>query len=407
MTVVQLEAPAQDSVGGFDPLGAAVAKWTAVGLSTAPADRDTAAEAVRIAYTSVGLPAPKRIVWFDSPLAGARAAALLTGRRGLPGGVQSGLPGPRDPQGPTVEDLADHLREQDCPPAPGSAGVSVRAAVRTEPWTAARDQVRAALGSDGWARLWTACGADVWRAVTDRVAVPLRAHLRAALPAYVGGVEPGSAVLLEGGGGQHDAGWLAAFDAAEPSIMATGAGPTLVRAAQRLTGLGGLARSTGWWWPYTEVAILTERPVDMERDNDGRLHSATGPALRYRDGFAVHCWHGEPMPDDLPERLHQVTRRRITAEPDPEFRRVMLEHYGYGRYMREGYAHRVASDDCGVLWRAPLGEGDTDEPLLAVEVTDDTRTWWLRVPPGTSTAHEGVAWTFGLTAEQYSPLIEA
>ena len=398
MTMAQLAAPAIDSAGGLDPLGAAAAKWTAIGLSTAPADRDTAAEAVRIAYTSVGLPAPKHVVWFDSPLAGARAAALLTGRRGLPG--------PRGPEGPPGGDLADLLQTQGCPPSPGSAGVSVRAAVRTEPWTAARDQVRTALGPDGWARLWTACGAEVWRAVTDHVAAPLRAHLRAVLPPLVGGADPASAVLLEGGGGQHDAGWLAAFDAAEPSIMATGAGPTLVRAAQRLAGLGGLARSAGWWWPYADVAILTERPGGVERDNDGRLHSATGPALHYRDGFAVHAWHGEPMPDDLPERLRHITRRRILGEPDADVRRALLEHYGYGRFMREGYGHQVASDDCGVLWRAPLGDAETDEPLLAVEVPDGDRTWWLRVPPQTRTAREGVAWTFGLAEEQYRPLIE-
>src|SRR5689334_20527627 len=161
MTMVQLAASATD--GGFDPLGAAAAKWTAIGLSTAPADRDMAVEAVRIAYTSVGLPVPKHVIWLDSPLAGARAAALLTGR-----------PGPPSPESQPGDDLAELLQAQGCPPSPGSAGVSVRAAVRTEPWTAARDQVRSALGPDGWARLWTACGAEVWRAVTDHVTAPLR-----------------------------------------------------------------------------------------------------------------------------------------------------------------------------------------------------------------------------------------
>src|SRR5256885_406791 len=67
MTVVELAASANESTSGFDPLGAAAAKWTAIGLSTAPADRDTAAEAVRIAYTAVGLPVPKHVIWFDSP----------------------------------------------------------------------------------------------------------------------------------------------------------------------------------------------------------------------------------------------------------------------------------------------------------------------------------------------------
>jgi hypothetical protein len=32
--------------------------------------------------------------------------------------------------------------------------------------------------------------------------------------------------------------------------------------------------------------------------------------------------------------------------------------------------------------------------------------YFLRVPPETKTAREGVAWTFGLTADEYDPLKE-
>lgn len=389
-------------------LGAAAAKWISIGLSTAPADRDAAAEAVRTAYVSAGLPPPARVVWFDSPLAGARAAALLTGRRGLPG----------QPAAPT-DDIAEALRAQGCPPNGGSAGVSVRSMLRTAPWAAARDQVHAALGPDGWARLWSACGADVWRTVADRVATPLRAHLRHQLPRYFDG-QPTSdqpvseqstdVVLLDAVGGQHDAGWLSAFDAAEPGILATAAGPAVMRAARRLAGLGGVARSAGWWWPYAGVAILTERPVEVRRDNIGRLHAADGPALLYPDGFALHAWHGTPIPADLIDRLANLTHSRVANEPGPELRRVMLEHYGYDRFLRETRAQRVAADECGVLWRLAFRD---DEPLVLVEVVDSRRqpggamrTCWLRVPPQTRSAREGVAWTFGLTDDQYQPFVQ-
>jgi hypothetical protein len=391
MSVTELEAPPAVR----DPLAAATAKWSGIGLSTLPADRDAAVEAVRAAYTSVGLPPPARVVWFDSPLAGARAAALLTGRRPLPG--QPSVPS---------DDIADALEAQGCPATPGTAGVSVRAAVRTEPWNAARDQVFAALGSDGWARLWVACGAEVWRTVTELLAAPIRAHLRTELHSFLGG-HPAGAVLLEAAGGQHDAGWLAPFDAAEPAILGTPAATALVRAAQRLSGLANLARTSGWWWPYTEVAILTERPADVRRDDSGRLHAADGPAVAYADGFALHRWHGTPIPPELIGRLRSLTRRRIAAEPDPAARQVMLEHYGYGRFLREGYAQRLAADECGVLWRAHFGDHDTDEPVIVVEMRDGTESRWLRVPPATRTAREGVAWTFGLTADAYAPLVES
>jgi hypothetical protein len=389
MTVIELaERPVENH------LGAAAAKWIAIGLSTAQADRDAAAEAVRTAYVSAGVPPPARVVWFDSPLAGARAAALLTGRRGLPGETST-----------TAGDIAEALHAQRCPPTPGSAGVAVRATIATAPWTAARDQVHAALGPDAWARLWSACGAGVWRTITDRLATPLRAHLRRWFSR-----EPAGGVLVDAVGGQHDAGWLAMFDVAEPSTFASAAGPAVMRAAQRLAGLGGVARSAGWWWPYARVAILTERPVAVHRDNLGWLHAADGPALRYRDDFAFHAWHGAPIAPELIDRLAGVTRIRVANEPDSALRRVMLEHYGYGRYVREAGAQRLAVDECGMLWRLPFGD---DEPVVLVEVVDGAgepgaagRTHWLRVPPQTRTPREGIAWTFGLAAEQYAPLVE-
>ncbi|MEV6930028.1 DUF6745 domain-containing protein [Dactylosporangium sp. NPDC051485] len=453
-------------------LGAVSAKWLAAGLSTAPADRAAATEAARLAYRSAGLPEPRHVVWFASPLAAARAAALLTGRRGLPGAA----PDPAD------EAIAAELRALGCPPVSGSAGPSVRHAVRTAPWAAARAEAHALLGPDGWAVLWSACAADVWRLVNDRIATPLRTHLRGELPAHA------RAVLLDAVGGQHDAGWLAAFDAAAPppppgsvppppgpagspgvvgapgsagssgsaaasvsalppaarpapAPMDFSAGPAgavragapggsspaahapvgafgsglagggaALHAVQLLAGLAGVARSSSWWWPYANVVILTDRPDALHRDNLGRLHAADTPALHYSDGYAIHAWRGMPIPSDLVDRLSRLTHREIAAERNAELRRVMLEHFGYERYVREAGARRVAADETGVLWRVTFAD---DEPLTMVEVVNSTpepdgtsRVYWLRVPPQTSTAREGVAWTFGLTEGEYRPLVQ-
>ena len=41
-----------------------------------------------------------------------------------------------------------------------------------------------------------------------------------------------------------------------------------------------------------------------------------------------------------------------------------------------------------------------------VEPDGSRKIYILRVPPDMRTAREGVAWTFGLTAEQYKPGVE-
>jgi hypothetical protein len=101
---------------------------------------------------------------------------------------------------------------------------------------------------------------------------------------------------------------------------------------------------------------------------------------------------------------------QIQAETNAEVRRVMLEHFGYDRYLRECKAAKVHSDECGVLWRVSMAG---DEPLVMVEVVNSTpepdgtrRTYFLRVPPNTTTARAGVAWTFGLAEEEYAPLAQ-
>lgn len=47
------------------------------------------------------------------------------------------------------------------------------------------------------------------------------------------------------------------------------------------------------------------------------------------------------------------------------------------------------------------------EVVNATPEPDGTRrTYWLRVPPQTRTAKEGVAWTFGLDPADYQPLTQ-
>jgi hypothetical protein len=115
-----------------------------------------------------------------------------------------------------------------------------------------------------------------------------------------------------------------------------------------------------------------------------------------------------PVPRDFLDELTRLTPERIRDEENAELRRVMLEHYGYDRYLEESGAVPVHRDEAGVLWRVRLVG---DEDVVMVEVVNSTpepdgthRTYWLRVPPSTRTAQEGVAWTFGLDAEAYEPL---
>ncbi|MFJ3300985.1 DUF6745 domain-containing protein [Streptomyces bacillaris] len=327
-----------------------VNSWRDVAAATGAADRAAAEEGVRSAYRLAGLAEPERIVWAESPRAAVEA----------------------------VEKLTD-------------AGRSVREEVRTRPWAEERRRMYDELGPAGWSALWSATGAQLWEttaALAERIRFGVVADL-APRPTEEGAVR---LVLLDAVLGQHDAAWLAAFD---------GRG-------DRLTGLAEVARNAGWWWPYERAVVISERPEVLHRDEAGRLDHGEGPALAYRDGFALYAWRGMPVPAAFLAELASLTPQRIREEENAELRRVMLEYYGYDRYLTESGAEPVHRDETGILWRIAL---DGDEDVVMVEVVNSTpepdgthRTYWLRVPPGTRTAKDGVAWTFGLEGAAYAPV---
>ncbi|WP_228078314.1 DUF6745 domain-containing protein [Streptomyces profundus] len=332
---------------GGEPTG-----WRSVAAATGPGARDAAEAGVRLAYRRAGLAEPERLRWVDSPLAAVRL-----------------------------------LREE-----AGRTGASVRRALRDEPLAAQRELMHDRLGPTGWSTHWRATGADLWETTA-----PLVERIRSAVIAASAPRPRDEAairvLLLDAVLGQHEAAWLSALDP----------GP-----GSGLDGLAVVANSAGWWWPYENVVVLSERPVELWRDEAGRLDRSDGPALAYPDGFALHAWRGLPVPGEFLKRLDTLTPALIREEENAELRRVMLEHYGYDRYLTESGAEPVHRDETGVLWRIAL---PGDEDVAMVEVVNSTpepdgtnRTYWLRVPPRTRTAREGVAWTFGLEADTYAPL---
>jgi hypothetical protein len=205
------------------------------------------------------------------------------------------------------------------------------------------------------------------------------------------------------GCGQHDAMWIGAFDAGRRIFG--------VEQPRALDGWIALARSCGWWWAFRETAIACERQTFLALDDRDRLHATGGPALRFADGCTLYAIHGvrvEPWTVNEPERL---TAQAISAQPNSEVRRVLMECYGTARYLDEAGAEIVARDACGTLYRLRAQHGT--EPMMLVKVRNATPepdgTWkdyFLRVPPAMRTPREAVAWTFGLDTADYVPLVE-
>lgn len=199
-----------------------------------------------------------------------------------------------------------------------------------------------------------------------------------------------------------------------------------------------VSKSCGWFWPFEGLCIVANRPEVVKWEPGRapeRLHCVDGPALRFRDGWAVHALRGVRVPGELIDDPAKLTASRIDAEANAEVRRVLVEQYGLAKYILDSGAVVVDEDvefngQPRRLLRKPASGGAPD--LLMVECRNATpepdgtrKTYFLHVEPtlrpmrrradGTCevfgeaqapTCHNAVASTFGRRGECYGPVVQ-
>jgi hypothetical protein len=168
-----------------------------------------------------------------------------------------------------------------------------------------------------------------------------------------------------------------------------------------------LAKSCGWVLPHEDICWLAERHNVLKVDLNNRLHAASGPALSYPDGWSVHCWKGVAVPSWIIERPELITASAIDRELNRNVRRCMIDVMTPEKFVAASGAVPVSVDEAGVLWRKQWFR----DAWAAVEVINGTpepdgtrRRYFLQVPPDLHSAREAVAWTYGMTAQQYAGL---
>lgn len=316
-----------------------VQKWTAIGLSTAPADRVRAEEATAGYYKAANLTPPSHFIWAASPMAtaviGPTAALLVT----------------------ALEVGADDSRIQGLASTVNEAIVSGS----TDPVKVAVEYAQKVLPHE--------TAAEVDRCVRDVIGNSWRRYI----------------------GGSSWAGWCAYV-----SFFRKVCGlPIPSETAEALT------ESCGWVWPHQTFAVLTDRPSELHRDETGRLHNPDGPSIRWRDGWATYHWRGTTVPAEWIENKDKVDPALALNWEKIEQRRCLAEILGWNRVLTAVKTREIQTDNFGTLLEADLPDAPRSR---FVKVRCGTgRDFILPVPPEKKTAHEAVAWTYGMTPEEYGP----
>ncbi|MEW6279732.1 MAG: DUF6745 domain-containing protein [Candidatus Eremiobacterota bacterium] len=143
----------------------------------------------------------------------------------------------------------------------------------------------------------------------------------------------------------------------------------------------------------------------------GTVQGPVGPALRWSDGY-VEFLVGEHWLDHRwvvsPEKLGLADLEPV---PDRGMRRALMRRLGTRRAVESGLPTVLHEDvdGAGMPRRLLRLEVPGDEAMCVVEVVCPStgERHYLRVPPGTRTCQEGVAWTFQLRSSGYRPVAEA
>lgn len=383
-------------------------EWLGHGTSTLPADRPRAESAVTDLYRLLGEP-PPRFLWVPSP---AAAVPLLldaphTFRPATLRAVDDRPGGPGWPVAARLAALAGELRERmdvRLRRRPGPRGWSPSGGPAEPAWS---PEAALAAGVPRDTVLGGLLDGPLTASLRDAVRAPLRTGL---LPR-----DAESFGLTWHG--QHDAYWVAAYEAR----VRLGVARYLDADTFQLGLWADLARSTGWWWAGDGVCVLAERPTEVhaERLTGGgngelRLHHADGPAVRFADGARVYALHGTHVPEWV---VTDPTVERIHAEPNVEVRRSAIERLGWDTYIdRAGLRLVATAADPGNpgsalhLYDVPLALWRRKARLLlavngSVEPDGTRRRYGLGVPDRFDDPVEAAGWTYGLSGEHYARLV--
>ena len=341
-------------------------RWSGVHRSTARADRGVAETAIQALYKTSGLPAPAQIVWCRSPAEMARLWFAEMGRLGPDRLVKSIV----------IDAARQEIDRNIIDAAHAPLRFQLINAIRS-----GRQTFNRFVADEGFK-----AGAKAW---------PRRQWLLSCLTSPLRGSHPTFATAAH------------CFKT-DDSIAIHSAMFKLAPADQTLLRLKSyldLAEQVEWVLPYGGTCWVSERPVKLSVDADGRCHAAGGPAIAYEDDFKIYAWKGVEILERAVLEPNSISIYDIARTRDPVVRRCLIDLMTPERFVALRGATCIARDEYGKLWRRSWRL----DAWAAVEVLNGTpeldgsfKKYYLQVPAHFQTPRQAVAWTYGLLPEQYA-----
>jgi len=197
--------------------------------------------------------------------------------------------------------------------------------------------------------------------------------------------------------GNHEASWIGFYDYLRENF------PELEEETRPIVEIKKVTLEVNWFIPYDNMCFISNRPEWIKWNEDGdRVHHATEPAIRYRDGDVVYIWNDVGLPDEWFENPESLTPQIALTWENIEQRRCACEILGWDKILEELNA-RVIDDDgdpqIGTLLEVDIPDIGV-ERFLRVECGTG-RKFALPVPANMQTALEAQAWSWGIDKKEF------
>lgn len=211
--------------------------------------------------------------------------------------------------------------------------------------------------------------------------------------------------------GNHDSNWLVFyaffhFECGVPGL-------------EKVLPLLEAAKHVGWYWTSSEeggVAVVSNKPRELHRDAQNRLHRDGGPAVSYGDGFSLYFLHGVSFDTDSMQKF--VTTPADQLNPDEilniknvEQRAEVIKKYGINKLFEKLPTTLLDSDTITdgsgtkhpyKLYKVMIG--DNERTYLRMENPSVEETHIEAVHPDCQTVAQANSWrNFGEIQSSFEP----
>lgn len=320
-----------------------IEKWTAIGLSTEPADWENAEKGIIGEYAVAGL-APPEIVRVTSPLAGCSCIKAL-----------NNLNFPEN---------------------------SVKKLVSTSIESSIEDSVRNSVS------------VSVWNSVLDSVLNSVRNSVERSVWHLVGDQLSGFSVsLLNLIGGQILSSYVAWY-----TFFQDVCGVKLNDAALARTLT---VQSCHLWFPFKEIAIVSDRPRQIHLNDAGQSHCEDDMAIKWPDGWGVWAINGVIVDKQVVKAPESQTIQQIDDEENEEVRRVRIERFGWQRYLTETNAKVIDSRVNDLEQTKEYLMRRDSMVVLLCHCPSTARVYAMEVPTDVKTCDAAQSWLWNAKQSRY------